>query len=200
MIVSGLRVFDIWDPLHPTEIGYFNGPVRPGTPGLKEGAFAMSSPAYDLAHHEIWYSDGNTGFYTVRLTSAAADIAGTGSTAAIPVPATTAPTQAAAPQSAPQSAPQAAPAVSAPGGTRDGGSPSRGRHSRPHDQDPRGTPGHRRIRPGRCAGPAGAAHPHVGLHRWRAAAHPRRSPRRRHRGWPRPAASREASAGGTLTR
>jgi len=113
MIVSGLRVFDIRDPLHPTEIGYFNGPVRPGTPGLKEGAFAMSSPAYDLAHHEIWYSDGNTGFYTVRLTSAAADIAGTGSTAAIPVPAVTAPTQAAAPQSAPQSAPQAAPATAA---------------------------------------------------------------------------------------
>ena len=77
-IVSGLRVFSIKDPYHPKEIAYFNGPVvpatvptAPGAPAAKEGAFAMSAPAFVPARNEIWYTDGNSGFYVVRLTASA---------------------------------------------------------------------------------------------------------------------------------
>ena len=69
-IMSGLRVFDIRDVAHPKEIAYFNKPLMPGagsTP-TKAGAFAMSAPAYDEKTHDIWYTDGNSGFYVVRLT------------------------------------------------------------------------------------------------------------------------------------
>jgi hypothetical protein len=72
-IMSGLRVFDISDVTKPREIAYHNKPVVPGTstrPG-KAGSFAMSAPAYDEATGDIWYSDGNSGFYVVRLTGAA---------------------------------------------------------------------------------------------------------------------------------
>jgi hypothetical protein len=71
-IMSGLRVFDIRDLKHPREIAYFNKPLLPGTGSFptKAGAFAMSAPAYDEATHDIWYTDGNSGFYVVRLTKA----------------------------------------------------------------------------------------------------------------------------------
>jgi hypothetical protein len=71
-IMSGLRVFDIRDPKNPREIAYFNKPLIPGTATYptKSGAFAMSAPAYDEATRDIWYTDGNTGFYVVRLTKA----------------------------------------------------------------------------------------------------------------------------------
>ena len=41
-------------------------PVYP----IKAGAFAMAAPAYDGTTHDIWYTDGNSGFYVVRLTKA----------------------------------------------------------------------------------------------------------------------------------
>ncbi|HEX7166403.1 MAG TPA: hypothetical protein VF230_05410 [Acidimicrobiales bacterium] len=63
-IVSGLRVFDIRDPHNPKEIAYFNGPIEPG-----DSAYAMSSPSFVPERGEIWYSDGNSGFYAVRLTN-----------------------------------------------------------------------------------------------------------------------------------
>jgi hypothetical protein len=71
-IMSGLRVFDIRDPKHPREVAYFNKPLIAGTATYpsKAGAFAMSAPAYDEATRDIWYTDGNTGFYVVRLTKA----------------------------------------------------------------------------------------------------------------------------------
>ena len=71
-IMSGLRVFDIRNPAHPREVAYFNKPLLPGADGdpMKAGSFAMSAPAYDEASHDIWYTDGNTGFYVVRLTKA----------------------------------------------------------------------------------------------------------------------------------
>jgi len=72
-IMSGLRVFDIRDLAHPREIAYFNKPLLPGHDPVypqKAGAFAMSAPAYDEATHDIWYTDGNSGFYVVRLTQA----------------------------------------------------------------------------------------------------------------------------------
>jgi hypothetical protein len=72
-IMSGLRVFDIRNPAHPREIAYFSKPLMPGAGFYpsKAGAFAMSAPAYDQATRDIWYTDGNSGFYVVRLTKAA---------------------------------------------------------------------------------------------------------------------------------
>ena len=67
MIASGLRIFDIRDPKHPREVGYFNKPTMPGTQPGKEGAWAMSAPAYDLENRMVWYTDGIRGFYAVRL-------------------------------------------------------------------------------------------------------------------------------------
>jgi hypothetical protein len=72
-IMSGLRVFNISDPAHPREIAYFNNPVTTGDNSYptKAGSFAMSAPAYDEETGDIWYTDGNSGFYVVRLTDAA---------------------------------------------------------------------------------------------------------------------------------
>ena len=69
--MSGLRVFDIRDLAHPREIAYFNKPLMPGADPvypMKAGAFAMAAPAYDQATRDIWYTDGNSGFYVIRLT------------------------------------------------------------------------------------------------------------------------------------
>jgi len=63
-ILSGLRVFDIRDPYHPKEIAYYNAPVHPGGSN-----YAMSAPAFDPGHGQIWYTDGNSGFYSVRVTN-----------------------------------------------------------------------------------------------------------------------------------
>ncbi len=73
-IMSGLRVFDIANVKKPKEIAYHNQPVTKGSvpnQPLRAGSFAMSAPAYDEATGDIWYSDGNSGFYVVRLTGAA---------------------------------------------------------------------------------------------------------------------------------
>ena len=73
-ILSGLRVFNIQDVYHPFEMAYFNAPSTPPSPayaGINGGNFAMSSPAFDPALNEIWYSDGFWGFYVVRLTPGA---------------------------------------------------------------------------------------------------------------------------------
>jgi len=72
MIASGLRIFDISDVRHPVEVGYFNRPMDPGTKPANpeaEGAYAMSQPAWDVAHRQVWYSDGNRGFYAIKLTN-----------------------------------------------------------------------------------------------------------------------------------
>ena len=67
-ISSGLRLFDIRDPLHPREIGYFIAPPTPRDVNLFDGSnFAMSKPAFDDGRREIWYSDGASGFYVLRL-------------------------------------------------------------------------------------------------------------------------------------
>ncbi|MDP9102016.1 MAG: hypothetical protein M3N21_07720 [Actinomycetota bacterium] len=72
-IMSGLRVFDISVPSRPREIAYFNKPLVPKSKvnPMTAGAFAMAAPAYDPVHGDIWYSDGNSGFYVVRLTGVA---------------------------------------------------------------------------------------------------------------------------------
>lgn len=65
-ILSGLRVFDIRDPLHPAEIAYFNPPTTTGTPYA-----AMSAPAFVPERQEIWYTDVNYGFYALKVTNGA---------------------------------------------------------------------------------------------------------------------------------
>jgi hypothetical protein len=67
MILSGLRLFDISDVEHPTEVGYFN---KPGS----GGAAAYSQPAWDPANDAVWYTDENSGFYNVRLTNGVQDL------------------------------------------------------------------------------------------------------------------------------
>ena len=67
-IASGLRVFNISDLLHPKEIAYFVAPTKPNTEtGYTASDYAMSQPAFDTDRHEIWYTDGGTGFYVVRV-------------------------------------------------------------------------------------------------------------------------------------
>ncbi|MCW2607746.1 MAG: hypothetical protein JWO60_2439, partial [Frankiales bacterium] len=68
MILSGLRVFDVRDPLHPKEIAYFNKPAPNALP-LTSGAYAMSAPSFDVARKTVWYADGDSGFYAVKLTN-----------------------------------------------------------------------------------------------------------------------------------
>jgi hypothetical protein len=71
-IASGLRVFDIRDPYDPKQIAYFVAPpgtrLGNGAPGEKSN-WAMSRPAFDEQNGEIWYSDGNSGFYSLRVTN-----------------------------------------------------------------------------------------------------------------------------------
>lgn len=68
MILSGLRVFDIRDPRNPKEIAYFNAPIPDRSVGDPSN-FAMSAPAFVPERGEIWYSDGFSGFYAVRVTN-----------------------------------------------------------------------------------------------------------------------------------
>ena len=69
-IASGLRVFDIRDPYHPKEIAYFDAPpANIGGQGLpaEKSDYAMSRPSFVPERGEIWYSDGNSGFYSLRV-------------------------------------------------------------------------------------------------------------------------------------
>lgn len=69
-ILSGLRIFDIRDPFHPKEIAYFNAPIQPQSrTGGVGSAYAMSAATFVPARSEIWYSDGNSGFWSLRVTN-----------------------------------------------------------------------------------------------------------------------------------
>lgn len=63
-IASGLRVFDIRDPLHPREVAYANHPAS-------TGGYAMSSLAFVTRRREVWYADGTTGFWVERPSAVA---------------------------------------------------------------------------------------------------------------------------------
>jgi hypothetical protein len=72
MILSGLRVFDIRDPLRPKEIAYFVAPPdtvsSTGGPTIDERAnWAMSQPDFVPERGEIWYSDGTSGFWALKV-------------------------------------------------------------------------------------------------------------------------------------
>src|SRR3954454_4117749 len=67
-ISSGLRVFDISDLRHPKEIGYFVAPTKPiAENGFDGSNSAMPKPASHPSRREIWYSDGTSGFYVLRV-------------------------------------------------------------------------------------------------------------------------------------
>ena len=66
-IASGMRVFDIRDPKAPKELAYFVAPEGPVSTIGPPSNYAMSAPAFVPERREIWYSDGNTGFYAVRV-------------------------------------------------------------------------------------------------------------------------------------
>lgn len=63
-VLSGLRVFDIRNPRKPVEIAYYNPSIGDDT------SYAMSAPAFARERCEVWYSDGNKGFWAVRITNA----------------------------------------------------------------------------------------------------------------------------------
>lgn len=71
MVLSGLRIFDIRDPLNPREVAYFNAPVQPRLLPLPARASnsPLSSPAFAPERKEIWYTDAYSGFYVVRVTN-----------------------------------------------------------------------------------------------------------------------------------
>jgi hypothetical protein len=66
---SGLRVFDVRDPRKPREIAYFLAPPAPSPVINEKSNYAMSQPDFVPERGEIWYSDGNTGFYVLRITN-----------------------------------------------------------------------------------------------------------------------------------
>jgi LVIVD repeat len=67
-ITSGLRVFDISDVLHPKEIAYYVAPTQPRAEnGFMASDFAMSKPVVVPDRREVWYTDGATGFYVLRV-------------------------------------------------------------------------------------------------------------------------------------
>ena len=66
-INSGLRVFDIRDPRRPKEIAYFVAPPAASPVMNERSNYAMSQPDFVPERGEIWYSDGNSGFYAVRI-------------------------------------------------------------------------------------------------------------------------------------
>lgn len=63
-IASGLRIFDIRDPLRPREAGYANHPAS-------GGGYAMSAPAFDPVTRDVWYADSNSGLWVERLNATA---------------------------------------------------------------------------------------------------------------------------------
>jgi LPXTG-motif cell wall-anchored protein len=100
MLRSGVRVFDIRDPLAPREVAYFSPPAEQactaeGT-GVSSCLHTGSTIAFVPERSEMWISGQQSGFHVVRLTNGV-----WGSAVTSP--------QAGAPTSAPALPPPAAP-------------------------------------------------------------------------------------------
>ena len=78
MIASGLRVFDIRDPEKPKEIAYYVAPNKRSNTAGSPSNYAMSSPTFAPERNEVWYTDGNSGFYALKLSAEAASAQGLG--------------------------------------------------------------------------------------------------------------------------
>jgi hypothetical protein len=69
-IASGLRLFDISDVTKPREVGYFVAPTAGRVEnGFSPSDYAMSQPAFAPERHEVWYTDGTSGFYVLHVDS-----------------------------------------------------------------------------------------------------------------------------------
>lgn len=88
MFNSGVRVFDVHDPLHPREVAYYNPPARvgeerrlagsghaqggtsgePGGPLADLSADWCSSPPRFVGRDELWVSCQDNGFLALRFT------------------------------------------------------------------------------------------------------------------------------------
>ncbi|HUS24260.1 MAG TPA: hypothetical protein VM369_04880, partial [Candidatus Binatia bacterium] len=75
--VSGLRVFDVSDPYHPKEFGYYIPPVKPGLnlgsgdnfSGLCESTdWILDQPRIRRDRNEIWFTSMCGGFQVVKFT------------------------------------------------------------------------------------------------------------------------------------
>lgn len=70
-IASGLRLFDISDVTKPKEIGYFVAPTKGRAEnGGQASNFAMSQPTFVPERREVWFTDGVSGFYALRVSEA----------------------------------------------------------------------------------------------------------------------------------
>jgi hypothetical protein len=55
----------------PKEIAYYVAPTNARTENFVQASdFAMSQPAFVPERHEIWFTDGTSGFYALRVSSA----------------------------------------------------------------------------------------------------------------------------------
>lgn len=85
-ISSGVRVFDVRDPLHPREIAYYNPPAH-----LDENSIRGGAPYFDVLvgtrtkdatstqirwttdpvthEHELWFMSGENGFQVIKFTN-----------------------------------------------------------------------------------------------------------------------------------
>ena len=69
-VASGLRIFDIRDPLNPKELAYFNKPTGTSlNPNDTPSSYAMAASAFVPERGEIWYLDGNSGLRVLRFTN-----------------------------------------------------------------------------------------------------------------------------------
>jgi hypothetical protein len=67
-IASGLRLFDISDVTAPKEVGYYVAPTQAKTENQNQASdFAMSQPAFVPERREVWFTDGTSGFYALRV-------------------------------------------------------------------------------------------------------------------------------------
>ena len=54
--------------MHPKEIGYFVAPTQARAENVEQASdFAMSQPAFVPERHEVWFTDGTSGFYALKV-------------------------------------------------------------------------------------------------------------------------------------